>query len=1573
MATRVRYLSSAGIQQAEIPGIDALARALPSHWLLYAGFTCFPAQGHPFEIDALVVMDDRILVLELKHFNGVLKAKSDRWTVNTSPRGRPIALLTEKARKIKGLIGRHISSLTKASVDFAVVLTGSATPENLPADQQRFCWTLAQACGLATRSVRAALLQQPTLLHVKPCGLEMDFERMLGDTKIFEPTRMNWGGYVIEEENTFVHPRGAWTEHRAHQVRDGRMKALLRLWRFDLLPPGLNSPAMRRLIADREREVIAHLRESESWLVERSAVLAPIAAPEDEVLSQHHDLLTYPNHWTGFRRYLERNRESLTQQQRTDLATSLLNLVAELHAKGVSHRDIGAACVWIGSPTNVALTGFMSAQTTQNASVGEWLSTLRGYSADLPEDANPISPSIGPQRDVYQVAELVAEILFDEPVRDWSKADTTPAEWAPSVLASILAKATAIAPSERYNDAIALSQAFGEAFVDGPKGAETSRLDGFETTELPFVRWPNHQPPKQRGAKFVYEAVGDDGDARVVKFWPSAQRNVTGALDLAMLALFESVARLKASPVTGLAKIDEAMLSPMGPYLVGRKYAGLPLADWTPTTGEAFLECVIQICLAVRALHDLGLTHCDLSPANMIVSGDGPEITLTIVDLFDLSPTGEGRVRNLAYAPPAWELLSDQHVDRFAVVKIVRELAAKIELAVDHPIVVVCDGEIERRAVETLETLLDAARASLRRLRQPAVETIELTHPHLPNLTLETPEGIVWVSASNIGRGAWEYSVASTDKRLRFRVRGSTLENVSVETIKFWDLAGTGRQASLPMRLAMTRNDRARGFEQLVAKVAEAAPLTATAFGVPPRTLGLPVSQLWSRSIELEGELAPQIVIKGRPNGAENLGSYSYETDRDFDFGEESEVEVRAIVDGRMRKVGVLDLALLSSSQLVIQNQSIALRAGETVRLVDRRARISLERRRRAVTRIIRKEGQLPDLIEYFDPGCSRSPTVYDLSAQDDDLIKYGLNMGQKAAFRKILAEGPVGLLQGPPGTGKTRFIAALVHWLVTKGGARKVLLASQSHEAVNNAAEEMIKSFNRHGGRLDLLRIGARGLTDRLRPYHTTSLREGFEQRFTGALKTRLTAAANAAGVSRALLFDLIDIDQELAQPTVRLERTLRALTDEDLEADEARRLGRRARQQRKALEQAAKRFVERELDEDFEAFQPLVVEAQLGVLAKHPQATQADVANALRIIQLGHEWVDTLRSGHRNFDEFLAKTRSVVAGTCVGLGETRVKLEKTSFDWVIIDEAARCTASELAVPLQLGRRVLLVGDHLQLPPMVLEDLDAALEEDLPSVSREERRRSDFERAFTSEYGNEVGQVLEEQYRMPSKISALVSNIFYAPKGVKLVPSPDRVGDERFQRDFPVILSEEITWIDTSTAAGNEEQRRNRDRDTWNEAEIDAILRILQAIADDKTFVGRLTREEDPAIGVICMYKTQKYKLEEAFAQRPFSERFRRTVKIDTVDAYQGKQNKVIIVSLVRNNKARRPGYVREPNRCNVALSRAQERLFIVGARKMWEDGRCRSPMRAVLEMITGADGAAPLGVVQASEDLLQ
>src|SRR5260370_31729741 len=100
MVCSVRYLSSAGIHRREIPGIGALAQAYSQDWLLYASLQCFPRGELPIEMDAMVVMGDRVLILELKDFNGKLTHNGDQWILNRRRFCSPVQGITMKARKV---------------------------------------------------------------------------------------------------------------------------------------------------------------------------------------------------------------------------------------------------------------------------------------------------------------------------------------------------------------------------------------------------------------------------------------------------------------------------------------------------------------------------------------------------------------------------------------------------------------------------------------------------------------------------------------------------------------------------------------------------------------------------------------------------------------------------------------------------------------------------------------------------------------------------------------------------------------------------------------------------------------------------------------------------------------------------------------------------------------------------------------------------------------------------------------------------------------------------------------------------------------------------------------------------------------------------------------------------------------------------------------------------------------------------------------------------------------------------------------------------------------------------------
>jgi hypothetical protein len=605
-----------------------------------------------------------------------------------------------------------------------------------------------------------------------------------------------------------------------------------------------------------------------------------------------------------------------------------------------------------------------------------------------------------------------------------------------------------------------------------------------------------------------------------------------------------------------------------------------------------------------------------------------------------------------------------------------------------------------------------------------------------------------------------EYFISGLDRELAVRARAGVVIRARVQPTSFRSLSNAsqfGATIDLDVRISDQPTDDPQVLLDFLRDAVAIFPLPRPQTRTAGKNLvttpvlshqPLDVSQYWRRLLDLEDEQQPSVRILSEIDRAGRVAIYAYERDgADFDFDPEDTVEVRLAGGAR---IGELDLAQTDGRTLVVRHvNERRLVVGDHATLVERRDRTSFDRRSKAVDRVLKDEAAVKGLIDYFAPDKDAVTVDYGTLVDDDDLLAYGLNPGQEAAFRHVARYGPVALQQGPPGTGKTRFIAAFVHWLITRQGASKILIASQSHEAVNNAIEAMVDLYKRMGDRRpSLLRIGSKGITEKIRPFHTRALRDRYQVRFEAAFKHRVTGLASAIGVRRGLAQDAVDLDHILGGPVRRVRALMTADANEHGQptAEEKRRNARALEVAQNALATAAKAV----LGAMPHAQPDQVLDLAFEQLAeRHPGTAPSDIRRMRQIIDLAHDWSSSMTSSHRNFEEFLAKTRSIVTATCVGVGQTKIRIDARDFDWVIIDEAARYTASELAVPIQVGQRVLLVGDHLQLKPMIDREVLNSLVDDLPGITREELGKSDFERAFTSSFGRANGRTFDEQYRM--------------------------------------------------------------------------------------------------------------------------------------------------------------------------------------------------------------------------------
>lgn len=662
-------------------------------------------------------------------------------------------------------------------------------------------------------------------------------------------------------------------------------------------------------------------------------------------------------------------------------------------------------------------------------------------------------------------------------------------------------------------------------------------------------------------------------------------------------------------------------------------------------------------------------------------------------------------------------------------------------------------------------------------------------------------------------------------------------------------------------------------------------------------------------------------------------------------------------------KVGEVDLKASNLHEVHItkvKNSRYPPQEGEVIYFRSMQSNASLRKRKHAIERILNKQSAIPNLAELFDPNCITPATNYNIQVTELDFARYdrlddhgnqiSLNFQQREAFQQLISSGPLSLLQGPPGTGKTEFIAAFVHYLIEKQNVKNILLVSQSHEAVNNAAERIRKHCARLHTPLEVVRFSNRDTTvsDGLKDVFSKAITTEKRELFLAELKTRVSSLATALGLQSDVMVKVVELELHLFKQIddfLRLKKIYRNIegdrsksSNETIDFD----LG----NQIKELEASIRWESLNEFGVNISAETPLDSQVKnriINALSDRFGLNRQETQRVSALAKVTKEMIDTLSGDYVNYDEFYARSRQLVIGTCVGIGQGHLNIRENMYDWVIIDEAARSQSGELAIAMQSGKRVLLVGDHHQLPPNYLPEQKKVIAKKLGIQIEsgdydeiDDLLKSDFDRAFNSEYGQQASSSLWTQYRMATPIGTLVSEIFYKGK----LKSSGRVISDQYVQSTDVLYST-VTWVDTSDSgrdAYHIEVDKNRGK-IRNKEEAKAIITMLKLMANDGDLIVYLNsvRKSDAAIGVICMYAEQKRYLHQLFNQNAWPEGFKDLVNIDTVDSYQGKENRIIIVSITRSDKSNSPGFMVMPNRINVALSRAMDRLILVGNKNVW------------------------------------
>ena len=272
------------------------------------------------------------------------------------------------------------------------------------------------------------------------------------------------------------------------------------------------------------------------------------------------------------------------------------------------------------------------------------------------------------------------------------------------------------------------------------------------------------------------------------------------------------------------------------------------------------------------------------------------------------------------------------------------------------------------------------------------------------------------------------------------------------------------------------------------------------------------------------------------------------------------------------------------------------------------------------------------------------------------------------------------------------------------------------------------------------------------------------------------------------------------------------------------------------------------------------------------------------------------------------------VIASTLVGAGNKL--LDGKRFGTVFIDEAAQALEAACWIPIRRASRVILAGDHCQLPPTVksLQALKGGLGKTL------------MERIVENK--PECVSLLEVQYRMNDEIMQFSSDYFYQGR---MKSAPEVAHRLIHEGDAPIL------WFDTSTIElGEDEQNDFKEKfvgETFgriNKGEANLTLSLLQ-IYFQRVGKQRILNDRID-VGIISPYRAQVQYLKRLIKKRAFFKPFRHLISVNTVDGFQGQERDVILISLVRANDMGQIGFLRDLRRMNVAITRARMKLFILG-----------------------------------------
>lgn len=562
------------------------------------------------------------------------------------------------------------------------------------------------------------------------------------------------------------------------------------------------------------------------------------------------------------------------------------------------------------------------------------------------------------------------------------------------------------------------------------------------------------------------------------------------------------------------------------------------------------------------------------------------------------------------------------------------------------------------------------------------------------------------------------------------------------------------------------------------------------------------------------------------------------------------------------------------------------------------------KRQLEAIRKVEFNEVQNRDLIHYlFNPKDMQGKylDVYELEniyQTDERGNSFVYSDNQKQAIINAIHREPLTVIQGPPGTGKTTVITEIVFQILEKNPDAKILITSQTNDAVDNVLDNLLEK------EIPIVRLsGVRKPIENLRKHTLDRKIEGWKEEVKKKAKAswkpqkeKFKKQLEKQNILLLPIFEILSSNKQWKIKKQQIEKQLERISQF--------------------------RNLTNSLNSESEFISSLESKANIN-LTEYFQKQQ-----------IYNDWLTAISSLDENssINQKLIDSIRVIGATTNHIASKKYAKYNFDFDYVIMDESGKATTAEALIPLVLGNKAVLVGDHRQLRPMLTSnrDVEKWLREKYKSETDEYdcwddyfNKPSLFEQIITG-IDDDFKSQLDECRRSSKEQVLLTSKCFYEPFGDEAINPVKRTPDKEHNLDLKIDSS--IIFLDMGNSYKSEVDGNGSTRNRESAKLIPDLLLKLDNYEKVKQY----------DIGVITGYTAQLKEIRRNIRKQLYNKKLKNIdlqsrLTVSVVDKFQGLEKDIIIFDLARSRQ-NTLGFLANANRINVALSRQKRLLIIIG-----------------------------------------